>query len=98
MSRRHLHRTVGERLEQAWDGRSAEIAAALAVHADAAGNSEGAVRHHLTAAASAKARFASGEAILHLRAALERIRRLPETEARAQTELECLLDLCGTLV
>src|SRR5215470_7423751 len=98
MSRRHLHRTVGERLEQAWDGRSAEIAAALAVHADAAGNTEGAVRHHVSAAGSAKARFASGEAILHLRAALERIRRLPETEARAQAELACVLDLCGTLV
>jgi tetratricopeptide (TPR) repeat protein len=98
MARRHLHRAVGERLERAWEGRSAEIAAALAIHADAAGDSEGAVRHHLTAAASAKARFASGEAILHLRAALERVRRLPETEARAQNELACLLDLCGTLV
>jgi tetratricopeptide (TPR) repeat protein len=97
MSRRRLHRAVGERLEQAWEGRSAEIAAALAIHADAAGNAEGAVRHHLTAAASAKARFASGEAILHLRAALERLRRLPETAARAQTELACLLDLCGAL-
>jgi tetratricopeptide (TPR) repeat protein len=98
MSRRSLHRAVGERLEQAWEGRSAEIAASLAVHADVAGNAEGAVRHHLTAAASAKARFASGEAVLHLRVALERIRRLPETEARAQAELTCLLDLCGTLV
>jgi DNA-binding winged helix-turn-helix (wHTH) protein len=98
MSRRRLHRTVGERLQQAWEGRSAEIAAALAIHADAAGDVEGAVRHHLTAAASAKARFASGEAILHSRAALERLRRLPETEARAQTELACLLDLCGSLV
>lgn len=98
MSRRRLHGAVGKRLEQAWEGRSAEIAAALAIHADAAGNSEGAVRHHLTAASSAKARFATGEAILHLRAALERIHRLPATEARAQTELGCVLDLCGALV
>jgi hypothetical protein len=97
MSRRHLHRAVGERLEHAWEGRSTEIAAALAIHADAAGNGEGAVRHHLTAAASAKARFASGETILHLRAALERLRHLPETDARAQTALACLLDLCGAL-
>jgi hypothetical protein len=97
MSRRDLHRAVGERLEHAWEGRSIEIAAALAIHADAAGNGEGAVRHHLTAAASAKARFASGETILHLRAVLERLRHLPETAARAQTELACLLDLCGAL-
>jgi len=98
MSRRNLHRAVGERLEQAWGARSGEIAAALAIHADAGGDAEGAVRHHLTAAASAKARSASGEAILHLRAALERIRRLPETEARAHAELACVLDLCGALV
>src|SRR5262249_53013395 len=78
MSRRHLHRAVGERLEQAWEGRSTEIAAALAIHADAAGNAAGAVRHHLTAAAAAKARFASGEATLHLRAALERPPPLPQ--------------------
>jgi hypothetical protein len=98
MCRRHLHRAVGDRLEQAWKGRSGEIAAALAIHADAAGNVEAAVRHHLSAAASAKAGFASKESILHLRAALERIRSAPETDARAQAELACVLDLCGALV
>jgi len=98
MSRRQLHRAVGERLERAWEARSGEIATALAMHADAGGNAERAVRHHLIAAASAKARFASGEAIFHLRAGLERIRGLPETEARAQNELACVLDLCGALV
>src|SRR5262249_59840239 len=34
MARRQLHGAVGERLEQAWAGRSAEIAAALAIHAN----------------------------------------------------------------
>lgn len=97
MRRRRLHRLVGERLETAWSDRSTEIAATLAIHADAAGDDEAYVRHHLAAAAGAKSRVAGREAIIHLRAALERMPRVPETEARAHAELACLLDLGGAL-
>jgi predicted ATPase len=98
MRRRHLHHAVGERLEAAWGSRAAEIGAELAVHFDAAGDVERSVRHYLAAATGARARCADEEVVIHLRAAIERLQRLPETAERAQLELGCLLDLRATLV
>ncbi|MBX3024502.1 AAA family ATPase [bacterium] len=92
------HRAIAERLETAYGGRAAEIAAELASHFSAAGDPERSVRYHRAAADGARARFADREVVVHLRAALAQLPRLPASTERTHTELECLLALGGALV
>jgi DNA-binding winged helix-turn-helix (wHTH) protein/tetratricopeptide (TPR) repeat protein len=93
-----LHRRVGEVLERAWGNRTDEIAGALAVHFQAAGDASRAVRYRVVAADRAKQRSANPEVVVHLRAALERLDEIPDTAERAHTELGCLMELGSALV
>jgi DNA-binding winged helix-turn-helix (wHTH) protein/tetratricopeptide (TPR) repeat protein len=96
--RRALHRAIGGRLEAAWGERAGEIAAELASHFEAAADFERAVRHHVAAAANAKARFAERDVAVHQRAALAYLEHLPDGPERARTELACSLELGAALV
>ena len=96
--RAHQHRAIAARLEAAYHGRTAEIAAELASHYTAGDDAERSVRYHLAAAEAARARFADREVIVHLRAALAQLPRLPDSSQRTHTELECLLALGSALV
>ncbi len=96
--RRRLHCAVGARIEAGHAGCLTEVAAALAVHFAEGGDNVRAVRYHGEAAAAAKARFADREVIIHLQAALERLRLLPETRERAEDELGCLLELAAAML
>ena len=96
--RAQQHRAIAARLEAAYAGRAAEIAAELASHFTAGDDAERSVHYHLAAAEGARARFADGEVIVHLRAALAQLPRLAASTQRTQTELECLLALGSALV
>jgi DNA-binding winged helix-turn-helix (wHTH) protein len=92
-TRRRLHQTIGEALEAAHGGRTAEVASELAAHFERSRDLDRAVRYHGEAATHAKSRFAYQEARLHLGAALDLIRSQPETAERLGQELPLLHDL-----
>jgi DNA-binding winged helix-turn-helix (wHTH) protein len=96
-TRRRLHRAIGERLEHAHGGRTAEAASELAAHFEHSGDGGRAVRYHGEAAAHARSRFAYQEARLHLDAALGLVRCQPETMERHRQEIPLLHDLGSTL-
>lgn len=96
-ARRRLHRAIGERLEDAHGGRTAEVASELAAHFEHSGDGERAVRYHGEAAAHARSRFAYQEGRLHLDAALGLLRSQPETTERHRREIPLLHDLGSTL-
>jgi len=98
MARRQVyHRAIGERLEAAWGEQSAEICAELAIHFEAAGDIERAIRYHVAAGRRARSGFAVREAIDHIRAALAYLRDRPVTPERLATELTCYMDLGSSL-
>lgn len=95
--RKRLHQTVGEQLEAAYRGRTAEIASVLAAHFERSRDGDRAVRYHAEAAAHARSRVAYRETRLHLEAALAILREQGETPERLQQEISLLQDLGSTL-
>jgi tetratricopeptide (TPR) repeat protein len=94
---RRLHQRVGEGLETAWGGRTAEVASELAAHFERSRDVDRAVRYRAEAAAQARSRSAYREARLHLEAALELARAQPETAERRAREIALLQDFGITL-
>lgn len=93
-----LHRRIGSRLEQAYGERSADIAATLAGHFEEGQDSARAARYLQLAARQSLQRNAYAETAAHARAALVRLRSLPQTPERARSELELLIVLRSALV
>jgi len=96
-TRRRLHQTIGERLERACAGRTAEAASELAAHFARSGDGERAARFHGEAAVHARSRFAYQEARQHLDAALASQRDLPDVPDRERREALLLHALGATL-
>jgi predicted ATPase len=85
--RARLHRRCGARLEAGYAARARERAAELAVHFGRGRDFERAVRYLLLTADQACQRSAHAEATVHLNAALEALRHLPDETERARCEL-----------
>ncbi len=88
--RQRLHQHIGTALEAAYGERADEIAPELAVHFERAREHTRALRYLAAAAARARHRFASQEALGYLDAALALVPLLPE-RARRPRELELRL-------
>ena len=95
--RQRLHQRVGKALENAYGERAPEIAAVLAVHFEEGHDYPRAVRYLGAAAALARQRFASREAISYLEDALARLARLPDDVERRRQELGLRLALVPAL-
>jgi tetratricopeptide (TPR) repeat protein len=92
-TRRRLHQAIGEHLEQANVGRTADVASVLAAHFERSHDLDRGARYHGEAAARARARSAFREARSHLETALDLLRQQPETLDRLRREMACLQDL-----
>jgi DNA-binding winged helix-turn-helix (wHTH) protein len=95
--RQRLHQRVGEVLERDHGDRADEIAADLAHHYGRSGDFPRALRYLQAAAARARMRFASREAVGSLHAALDLVPRLVGDRERAARELELRLALSASL-
>jgi predicted ATPase len=93
-----LHRRIGERIEAAYGGRTAQIATELAVHFDHGHEPQRAVRYYQHAGENALRRHGYQEAIRHLRRGLELLRTLSQTRERVQREIACHLSLGAPLL
>ena len=92
-----LHQRIGQALEAAYGARQTEIAPRLANHFER-GRDYARALHHLTAAAAgARQRFASREAIGYLEAALAMVALLPDNDQRRRRELDLRLPLGSAL-
>lgn len=87
VERTRLHEAVGRALAALYGERSAEMAATLARHFEAAGLIEQAVAYLEQAGARAVRLFANVEAIAHYSRALNLLDTLPKTSERAVQEL-----------
>ncbi len=96
--RQRLHQQIGARLEQAYDERLSEIATALAMHRQQAGDAAQAVRYRGLAAQKANRRSAPREAIEHVTQALRLLKTLPATRERTGLELRLHLTLLPALL
>ena len=85
--RARLHERIGRRLEAAYGEGAAERAGELALHFSRARDDERTVRYHGYAAEHAAGRSAYHEAVAHLTAALEILRRRPELPDALRVEL-----------
>ena len=83
------HSRVGRRLEAAWSHRLDEIAAELAEHFERGNEPGRAIRYHQRAAAKALRRSANGEAIRHLRRALDAIGHVADDVDRIRSRSNC---------
>ncbi|MFO1352658.1 MAG: AAA family ATPase [Gammaproteobacteria bacterium] len=82
-----LHRSMGERLEQAYARNSTAIAAELARHFEEGHDDQRAIQYLRQAAATAAQRAAHHEASRHLQRALALLDNLPDSAARGRQEL-----------
>jgi DNA-binding winged helix-turn-helix (wHTH) protein/tetratricopeptide (TPR) repeat protein len=96
-SRRRLHQRIGEGLEAAHGGRTAEVASELAAHFECSRDVDRAVRYHGEAAAVARLRSAYQEARFHLEAALSLLQAQAQTAERLERQISLLHDLGSTL-
>jgi DNA-binding SARP family transcriptional activator/pimeloyl-ACP methyl ester carboxylesterase/predicted ATPase len=96
--RARLHVAAGTRLEEAYGGRAAEIAPALAAHFVRGGDAERAVGHLVGAAAQASDRLAPREASELLGTGLALLGELPAGTDRAERELELLNLMAPALI
>jgi DNA-binding winged helix-turn-helix (wHTH) protein/tetratricopeptide (TPR) repeat protein len=87
--RRALHQLVGERVE-AMTADVASSAAELAEHFTRSGDIPRAVRYRFAAAEVAAMRNAPAAALEHLRAALEMLPRMPDSQERQRAEADLL--------
>jgi DNA-binding winged helix-turn-helix (wHTH) protein/predicted ATPase len=92
------HRQIGVRLETAYDVRARELAAELAVHFVRGRDTGRAVLYLHLAGVQAMQRSAHQEALRHLTQGLELLATLPETQARAQQELDLHVALGPVLI
>ncbi|MGB5810892.1 MAG: AAA family ATPase, partial [Polyangiales bacterium] len=91
--RRRYHQRVGERLEAAYGSQTDRVSQNLAMHFEASGDAERAVRHHWDAARIARGRSADHEAIPHLRSALKYLVELADGPLRRDHECRVRLAL-----
>ena len=91
--RQHLHRQIGERVEQAYGEQAKEIAAELALHFEQGREYRQAIRYLQQAGENAVRRSAHQEAISLLTKGLALLKILPDTPERAQQELALQLAL-----
>jgi DNA-binding SARP family transcriptional activator/predicted ATPase len=96
--RRSWHRRVARALEELYGSGIESVSSWLAVHYEAAGLAEEAIRSYRAAAEVAKGRFADTEAASLLRRALALCQEFPESAKRDRQELELLVVLGPTLV
>jgi DNA-binding winged helix-turn-helix (wHTH) protein/predicted ATPase len=89
--RAQLHRVTGDRLEAHYGGRTAAIAAELAVHFEHGRDPDRAVSYLAQAARKAVERSAYAEARFHLERGQKMLELLPEGEQRLRRELEIML-------
>jgi DNA-binding winged helix-turn-helix (wHTH) protein len=97
--RRLLHQRIGERIEAAYAGDTALVAAELARHFQRSGDAQRAARYLRESARLATARGALREASQFLFAALQELSQLQPTAAHQREELsilQWLTLLCGT--
>jgi len=87
------HLRIAERLEQAHGAHAGEIAAELAMHFEAAGSFEQAIRYLRRASENAMRRSASHEAIALARQGLGLLQRMTDAGARAELERDLRLGL-----
>jgi DNA-binding winged helix-turn-helix (wHTH) protein/tetratricopeptide (TPR) repeat protein len=87
--RRALHQLVGERLEATTEDLTSS-AAELAEHFTRSGDGPRAVRYRLAAAEVAAMRSALAAALEHLRAGLEMLPRMPDSQERQRAEADLL--------
>ncbi|MCI0598354.1 MAG: AAA family ATPase [Beijerinckiaceae bacterium] len=81
--RMHLHRVLGERLEEGYGGKSPEIAAALALHFEEGHDFPKAISYLAQAAEKSLQRFSTSEAAAYLTRALNLVDRLPSDQQPA---------------
>jgi DNA-binding winged helix-turn-helix (wHTH) protein/predicted ATPase len=92
------HRQIGARLEAGYGAQAQGLAAELAEHFVRGRHVERAVAYLQAAGAQAVRRSAHHEAFQHLERGLELLTALPDTPARAQTELDLLIALGAVLI
>lgn len=88
-----LHRRIGARLEEAYGAQAHEIAGELVNHFERGCEYARAVHCRARAAQNALRGYAYQEAILHLMAGLELLRKLPESPDRNRQELTLQMGL-----
>jgi DNA-binding winged helix-turn-helix (wHTH) protein/predicted ATPase len=93
-----VHRRIGTRLESAYRGRAAEIAAELAMHFDQARDAARAVLYLQHAAETDRRRSAHREAEGHYRRALALLEELPPEPARDEREVALRIGLGSVLM
>jgi tetratricopeptide (TPR) repeat protein len=96
--RTHLHRDVGEALEDLLEGRTEEVAAQLARHFEEAGIPGKAAAYRLQAGNRAHRLSAHQEAAAHLTRGLKLLASLPPGPKRMELELDLQTSLGTTLI
>jgi DNA-binding winged helix-turn-helix (wHTH) protein/tetratricopeptide (TPR) repeat protein len=91
--RQQLHHAIAERLEAGYASQPGAIAAELALHFEAGGDPERAVRCLVQAAAGVRQRSGDREAVAYFERALGLLATLPEAEERDRRELELRVQL-----
>ncbi|MBI3801478.1 MAG: AAA family ATPase [Deltaproteobacteria bacterium] len=94
----HLHLQIGERKERAYEDRTREIAAELAVHFEQGRDYRRAIQYLQQAAEKSLRRSANQEAVSHLTKALDFLTTLPDTSERTHQELALLITLGAPLI
>ncbi len=92
-----LHQRIGRALEAAYGAQRMEIAPQLAAHFERGHDEARALHYLIAAAAGARRRFASRQAMGYLEAALALVALLPDEEKRQRQELELRLTLGAAL-
>jgi DNA-binding winged helix-turn-helix (wHTH) protein/predicted ATPase len=95
---RAIHGRIGTRLEEAHRLQAGPVAAGLAAHFAAAGDLDRAVTYRTLAAEHQLRRSAHTEAIDHLRAAADMLRRLPGDAAHVEQALHVQIALGNALL
>jgi DNA-binding winged helix-turn-helix (wHTH) protein/tetratricopeptide (TPR) repeat protein len=93
-----LHLRIGDRLEQAWGDRAAEIAGELAMHFERGRATERAIGYLSSAGKSAGHRGAAHEAAAYFARALDLLATLPASRARDEREAQVRLAACVPLI
>lgn len=93
VERMQLHEGMGNALEALYGERAPEIAVQLARHFECAGRPVKAVTYLLLAGRRAVQLSAHAEAIAHCRKALDLLKAMPDSPARAQQELAVQMSL-----
>jgi predicted ATPase len=91
--RKQLHEHVGQAIEELFHSQLNEHFTELAYHYSRSGNADKAIKYLQLAGQQAIQRSAHDEAITHFNAALELLKRLPESAQRMQQELRLQIAL-----